>query len=264
MTVTDDWNTPNGTPNGGYVLARGAARRRPGVTAARSARRCRSRYFRPPAPGDATIDVTALRIGKRVATFEAVLSQDDKPVVHAVASFHDADSRRRPPAPGTSRRRIRRRTTASTSWPPCRPARADPRSLRLSPRERAGLDGGQAVRRHVGDVLGAAQGRPAHRRHRRGGARGRLSPGDRRDRSPEVGDRPADGPLPAPSGHRVGARARRHAARSSTGSTTRTSSCGTRTAGCSPRAVSWPSCAETRLRAGRRTAPWPPSRRPPW
>jgi acyl-CoA thioesterase len=92
VTVTDDWNTPNGTPNGGYVLAivlRAIAQESPlpdplavSIT-----------YFRPPVTGGATIDVTALRIGKRVSTFEAVLTQDDKkPVVHAVASFHDADA----------------------------------------------------------------------------------------------------------------------------------------------------------------------------
>ena len=91
VTVTDDWNTPNGTPNGGYVLAmvlKAVAQESPlpdplavSIT-----------YFRPPVTGDATIDVTALRIGKRVSTFEAVLTQGDKPVVHAVASFHDAEA----------------------------------------------------------------------------------------------------------------------------------------------------------------------------
>ncbi|MGA9101445.1 acyl-CoA thioesterase [Aeromicrobium sp.] len=91
VTITDDWNTPNGTANGGYVLGlvlRAIAQESPlhdPLTVSIS-------YFRPPAVGDATVDVTALRIGKRVATFEAVLTQDHKPVVHAVASFHDADA----------------------------------------------------------------------------------------------------------------------------------------------------------------------------
>ena len=90
-TVTDEWNTPNGTPNGGYVLAlvlRAVAQESPlpdPLSASIS-------YFRPPATGDAQIDVTALRIGKRVSTFEAILSQHDMPVVHAVVSFHDADA----------------------------------------------------------------------------------------------------------------------------------------------------------------------------
>jgi acyl-CoA thioesterase len=91
VTVTEDWNTPNGTPNGGYVLAlvlHAVAQESPlhdPLTVSIS-------YFRPPAPGEAQIDVTALRIGKRVSTFEAVLSQDDQPIVHAVASFHDAEA----------------------------------------------------------------------------------------------------------------------------------------------------------------------------
>ena len=91
VTVTDDWNTPNGTPNGGYVLAvvlHAVAQESPLPDPLSAS----ITYFRPPATGDATIDVTALRIGKRVSTFEAVLTQDDKPVVHAVISFHDADS----------------------------------------------------------------------------------------------------------------------------------------------------------------------------
>ncbi len=91
VSLTDDWNTPNGTANGGYVLGvvlHAIAQESPlhdPLTVSIT-------YFRPPVPGDGTIDVTALRIGKRVATFEAILSQDDKPVVHTVASFHDAEA----------------------------------------------------------------------------------------------------------------------------------------------------------------------------
>ena len=91
VTVTDDWNTPNGTPNGGYVLGlvlRAVAQESPlhdPLTVSIT-------YFRPPVAGEARIDVTALRIGRRVATFEAALTQEDKPVVHAVASFHDVEA----------------------------------------------------------------------------------------------------------------------------------------------------------------------------
>ena len=91
VSLTDDWNTPNGTANGGYVLAvvlRAIAQESPlhdPLTVSIT-------YFRPPTPGDATIDITELRLGRRVATFAAVLTQDDKPVVHAVASFHDAEA----------------------------------------------------------------------------------------------------------------------------------------------------------------------------
>jgi acyl-CoA thioesterase len=91
VTVTDDWNTPNGTANGGYVLGlvlHAVAQESPLPDPLSAS----ITYFRPPATGDATIDVTALRIGKRVSTFEAALTQDDKPVVHAVVSFHDAEA----------------------------------------------------------------------------------------------------------------------------------------------------------------------------
>ena len=91
VTVTDEWNTPNGTPNGGYVLGvvLNAIRQESPLPDPLSVS---ISYFRPPATGEARVDVTALRTGKRVSTFEAVLTQEDKPVVHAVASFHDADA----------------------------------------------------------------------------------------------------------------------------------------------------------------------------
>ncbi len=91
VTITEEWNTPNGTPNGGYVLAlvlNAVTAESPlpdPLTASIS-------YFRPPVPGPARVDVTTLRIGRRVATFEAILSQDDRPMAHAVVSFHDADA----------------------------------------------------------------------------------------------------------------------------------------------------------------------------
>ena len=91
VTVTEEWNTPNGTPNGGYVLAlvlHAVAEESPlpdPLTASIS-------YFRPPVAGPAQVDVTTLRIGRRVATFEAILSQGDRPMAHAVVSFHDADA----------------------------------------------------------------------------------------------------------------------------------------------------------------------------
>jgi acyl-CoA thioesterase len=91
VTMTEDWNTPNGTPNGGYVLAvalHAIAQESPLPDPLSVA----ITFFRPPTAGDARVEVTALRVGKRVATFAAVLVQDDKPIVHAVASFHDADA----------------------------------------------------------------------------------------------------------------------------------------------------------------------------
>lgn len=107
VTVTDEWNTPNGTANGGYVLALvlqavTTESPLPDPLAASIS------YFRPPAVGEATIEVAPLRVGKRVATFVATMTQDDKQVVHAVVSMHDADAagtaqhtpRDSPPIPG--------------------------------------------------------------------------------------------------------------------------------------------------------------------
>ena len=91
VTVTDEWNTPNGTPNGGYVLGvvlNAVAQESPLPDPLSAS----ITYFRPPATGEARVDVTALRIGRRVSTFEATLSQDEQPVVHAVVSFHDTDA----------------------------------------------------------------------------------------------------------------------------------------------------------------------------
>lgn len=91
VTVSEDWNTPNGTPNGGYVLALVlnaviAESPLPDPLSASIT------YFRPPASGDATVHVTPLRLGRRVATFAATLHQGDTAVVHAVVSMHDADA----------------------------------------------------------------------------------------------------------------------------------------------------------------------------
>jgi acyl-CoA thioesterase len=91
VTVTGDWNTPNGTANGGYVLGmmlHAVLEESPlpdllsvSVT-----------YFRPPTPGAAVVRVDPLRLGRRVATFAAVLRQSDVDVAHAVVSLHDADA----------------------------------------------------------------------------------------------------------------------------------------------------------------------------
>lgn len=91
VTLSDEWNTPNGTANGGYVLAvvlNAVVIESPLpdlLTASIT-------YFRPPAPGEALVEVVPLRTGCRVATFEATLRQDGTPIAHAVVSLHDADS----------------------------------------------------------------------------------------------------------------------------------------------------------------------------
>lgn len=91
MTVTGAWNTPNNTPNGGYLLAmtlQAVLAESPlpdPLTASIS-------YFRPPVPGEVTVHVAPLRAGRRVATFTATMRQGDALVLHAVVSTHDADA----------------------------------------------------------------------------------------------------------------------------------------------------------------------------
>ncbi|RYY43298.1 MAG: thioesterase family protein, partial [Actinomycetales bacterium] len=64
LVLTADWNTPNGTANGGYVLAVLAR-----ATLDEAATTAPSHpdlltvsvsYFKPPTPGDAAVEVTTL------------------------------------------------------------------------------------------------------------------------------------------------------------------------------------------------------------
>lgn len=96
LTLTADWNTPNGTANGGYVLAvlagavldeaRTAAPDHPDLLTVSVS------YFKPPTPGEAAVDVTTLRVGRRVSVHEAALVQGGSTVAHAVVSLHDWDA----------------------------------------------------------------------------------------------------------------------------------------------------------------------------
>ncbi|TCJ24097.1 thioesterase family protein [Nocardioides jejuensis] len=90
VAVTTDWNTANGTPNGGYILAlvlnavlQEAAEPDPLSIAIT--------YFRPAQAGDAEIRVRQVRAGRRVSTYDALVVQGDKEVAHAVVSTHDWD-----------------------------------------------------------------------------------------------------------------------------------------------------------------------------
>ncbi|MDO9377572.1 MAG: thioesterase family protein [Nocardioidaceae bacterium] len=89
--VTDRWNTPNGTPNGGYLLAlalRGLAEEvdapHPLVAA--------MTYLRPARPGPVTLEQSVLRAGRRVSTARSTTLQDGQAVTHLVASFGDRDA----------------------------------------------------------------------------------------------------------------------------------------------------------------------------
>ena len=96
LTLTADWNTPNGTANGGYVLAilaravldeaRTSAPDHPDLLTVSVS------YFKPPTPGPASVEVTTLRVGRRVSVHQAALQQGGRTVAHAVISLHDWDT----------------------------------------------------------------------------------------------------------------------------------------------------------------------------
>lgn len=90
VTVTTDWHTANGTPNGGFVLAfvlnavmQEATEPDPLSIAIT--------YFRPAQAGTAEVRVRQVRAGRRVSTYDALVVQGDKEIAHAVVSTHDWD-----------------------------------------------------------------------------------------------------------------------------------------------------------------------------
>lgn len=96
LELTADWNTPNGTANGGYVLA--VVLRAVLDEAATSAPdhpdplTVAVNYLKPPTPGPASVSVTPVRVGRRVSVHQAVLSQAGGAVAHAVVTLHDWDT----------------------------------------------------------------------------------------------------------------------------------------------------------------------------
>ncbi len=96
LVLNADWNTPNGTANGGYVMAvllravldhaRETAPGHPDVLTVSVS------YLRPPTPGPAAVDVATLRAGRRVSTHQAALRQGEATVAHAVVALHDWDA----------------------------------------------------------------------------------------------------------------------------------------------------------------------------
>jgi acyl-CoA thioesterase len=87
-TLTDRWNALGGRPNGGYALAtciRALRESMPGLDPLAVS----AFFLRPAAPGAATIRTELVRSGRRIATGEVKLFQDDREVMRAVASFTD-------------------------------------------------------------------------------------------------------------------------------------------------------------------------------
>jgi acyl-CoA thioesterase len=96
LALTADWNTPNGTANGGYVLAVLARAVLDHAATAAPAHpdllTISVSYFKPPTPGEAAVDVTTLRVGRRVSVHQAALVHGGSTVAHAVVSLHDWDA----------------------------------------------------------------------------------------------------------------------------------------------------------------------------
>ncbi|KRA29722.1 MULTISPECIES: acyl-CoA thioesterase [unclassified Nocardioides] len=90
VEVTADWDTANGTANGGYVLAL-LLHAVLQESAHPDALSIAITYFRPGRPGPGAITVREVRVGRRVSTYDAVLVQEGKEVAHAVVSTHDWD-----------------------------------------------------------------------------------------------------------------------------------------------------------------------------
>ncbi|GAB4011700.1 acyl-CoA thioesterase [Nocardioides ultimimeridianus] len=93
VQLTIDWNTANQTPNGGYILA--VLQHATMLAAAQSGHpdplTIAITYFRPAQAGPAEVRVRQVRAGRRVSTYDALLSQGGREVAHAVVSAHDWD-----------------------------------------------------------------------------------------------------------------------------------------------------------------------------
>jgi acyl-CoA thioesterase len=89
-TLTDRWTALGGTPNGGYMLAVALRALQadmpfpdPLVTSAH--------FLRPGLVGPAHITTEVVRAGRRVATGQASLLQEDREIVRLLATFGDLD-----------------------------------------------------------------------------------------------------------------------------------------------------------------------------
>lgn len=80
LTLTDRWTTGNGTCNGGYVLA-GALRAAQEEVGCADLLTVSAVFLRPGVPGPASVATDVCRVGRRISTTEAVLSQQGKQVL---------------------------------------------------------------------------------------------------------------------------------------------------------------------------------------
>ena len=96
LELTTEWNTPNGTANGGYVLAVLAravldhggevAPDHPDLLSVSV------NYLKPPSPGPAQVLVETVRIGRRISVHQASLVQGGTTVALGVVTLHDWDA----------------------------------------------------------------------------------------------------------------------------------------------------------------------------
>lgn len=86
--LTDRWQTPGGTPNGGYVLsvsARAMAAALPHPHPASIT----GHYLAPPTAGPVELEVEVVRAGRRHSTATCRLLQDGREVLRSLATFTD-------------------------------------------------------------------------------------------------------------------------------------------------------------------------------
>jgi acyl-coenzyme A thioesterase PaaI-like protein len=86
--VTGRWNTPIGTPNGGYLLAL-CVRALQQVMPFPDPLAVSAHYLRPARPGPAELRTELVRAGRKHATGEARMVQEGKEVIRATATFTD-------------------------------------------------------------------------------------------------------------------------------------------------------------------------------
>lgn len=86
LTLTDRWNTPLGTPNGGYILA-AMLRGLHDELGADDPLVAAITYFSPPEPGPAQLRSSSVRMGRRIQTGIASLWQGERHLAQLTASF---------------------------------------------------------------------------------------------------------------------------------------------------------------------------------
>lgn len=91
VTITHDWDTPNKTPNGGYVLAvmLEAARHSSPHSGILNAS---VNYLRPATVGENVVRTELVRTGRRTATVRASLAHDGDVSTIVTATFVDRDA----------------------------------------------------------------------------------------------------------------------------------------------------------------------------